>query len=138
MKKLITTAILLLLMYGCVNHEDVIGTYQIKFPYAEGDLVLNADGTYQNNYTFNKGVLNQDEGKSFTQRGKWSFEKEIPVFPLYKVTLMEFNCFWNWQNPDKPETNNNKVHTSFQVQNSGESMKLIVNEDLNIFYKKIK
>src|SRR6266404_1392125 len=64
---------LILVQNGCVpiprtyKKVELLGTYEIKYPFGTDTLVLNADDTYEQRFV-------DKAGKVYTNRGKWDFE----------------------------------------------------------------
>lgn len=125
-------------IYGCVNHDVVVGTYQGLFPFAEIKLILNADGTYEQICKYNKSAVIYEDGKLISLKGKWRLMKEVPIVPFYKIQLDDFwECF-DWYNVNKPNSNPKTFLTSYEVSKYWGPVRIIIRDDLGIIYKKTR
>lgn len=132
MKSFIPLALLICLccISGCgpspkVNAAALVGTYQAKFSFATGTLVLNANGTYQQTVALKAG-------KTLTTSGRWRFYNNGDD----RIELQNFLSAENAGGLITPRITRTTFNAS--VESYSDGLDIIVNGDLNEFYTKVK
>ena len=122
---------LILVQNGCVpiprtyKKAELLGTYEIKYPFGTDTLVLNADDTYEQRFV-------DKAGKVYSNRGKWDFEggrgNQVALVNAVDV-CSPFGKFASTE-----------PHRGYSLRTFGwyRGTVIAVNEDLGLYMRKIR